>query len=204
MEGVHDLGGRDGFGPVEVEADEPVFHEAWEGRAYGLAIAGMMSGRFNTPMFRHAIERMDPVHYLSSSYYEHWLTAVATLLTESGDVELHGARLSRPVSPRAGDVGLEPPARSPRFTVGDPVQVRDRRPFGHTRCPAYVRGRQGVVERVEPPANVPEIEAHRRELALEPVYGVRFAGTEVWGEAAEPHTSVHVDLYERYLDPADG
>jgi hypothetical protein len=204
MEGVHDLGGRDGFGPVEAEVDEPVFHEAWEGRTFGLAIAAMASGRFNTPMFRHAIERMDPVHYLSSSYYEHWLTAVATLLTESGDVDLDGPRLSRPVSPRAPEVGLEPPATTARFAVGDHVRVRDRRPFGHTRCPAYVRGRHGVVERVEPPANVPEIEAHRRELALEPVYGVRFTGTAVWGEAAEPSTSVHVDLYERYLDRAGG
>lgn len=200
MEGVHDLGGRDGFGPVAVEADEPVFHEPWEGRAYGLAIAGMISGTYNTPMFRHAIERMDPVHYLSSSYYEHWLTSALTLFTEAGVVDVEGAQLSNPVSPRAADVGTEPPAPSPRFAVGDAVVVRARRPFGHTRCPAYVRDRRGVVERVEPPANVPEIEAHLRQLVTEPVYGVRFDGAELWGDAAEPGTSVHVDLYERYLD----
>lgn len=199
MEGVHDLGGRDGFGPVAVEADEPVFHERWEGRAYGLAIGGMISGTFNTPQFRHAIERMDPVHYLSSSYYEHWLTAVATLFTEAGVVEVDG-RLSRPVSPRAAEVGTEDPAPAPRFVVGDRVRVRDRRPFGHTRCPGYVRNKHGVVERVEAPANVPEIEAHLGRLVTEPVYGVRFDGAELWGEAAEPATSVHVDLYERYLD----
>ena len=200
MEGVHDLGGRDGFGPVVVEADEPVFHERWEGRAYGLAISGMISGTYNTPMFRHAIERMDPVHYLSSSYYEHWLTAVTTLFTEAGEVTIDGAPLSRPVSPRAADVLTEPPAPQPRFAVGDRVRVRGVRPFGHTRCPGYVRGRVGVVERVEEPANVPEIEAHLRRQVAETVYGVRFDGAELWGDAGEPGTSVHVDLYERYLD----
>src|SRR5947199_158755 len=84
MDGVHDLGGMQGFGPVEVEADEPVFHDEWEGRTFGLAGAALGSGRFNTPVFRHAIERMDPGHYLTSSYYEHWLTALATLLVEAG------------------------------------------------------------------------------------------------------------------------
>jgi len=198
VNGPHDLGGRDGFGPVVVEPDEPVFHEPWEGRAYGVAIAGMVAGAYSTPMFRHAMERMDPVHYLGSSYYEHWITGAATLLLEAGVVELDGARLARPVSPRAAEVGTEPPAPEPRFAAGD--RVRHRVPFGHTRCPGYVRGRTGVVEHVEAPANVPEIEAHLGELVQEPVYGVRFDGAELWGEAAEPGTSVHVDLYERYLD----
>ena len=200
MEGVHDLGGRDGFGPVVVEVDEPAFHGAWEGRTYGLAIAGMMSGAYNTPMFRHAIERMDPVHYLSSSYYEHWLTAITTLFAEAGIVDVEGAPRSRPTATRAGDVGTEPPAPAARFGVGDNVRVRDRRPFGHTRCPGYVRNKAGVVERVEEPAAVPEIEAHRQEQVLEPIYGVRFDGAELWGDASERGTSVHVDLYERYLD----
>jgi nitrile hydratase subunit beta len=146
---------------------------------------------------------MDPVHYLSSSYYEHWLTGITTLLTEAGDVSIDGARLARPVAPRAAEVGTEPPSPTPRFAAGDAVRVRHRKPFGHTRCPGYVRGRVGTIERVEEPANVPEIEAHLGRQEPETVYGVRFDGVELWGEAAEPGTSVHVDLYERYLDPVD-
>lgn len=197
---MHDLGGRDGFGPVVAEADEPVFHEPWEARAYGLAIMGMASGAYNTPMFRHAIERMDPVHYLTSSYYEHWLTAVTTLFAEEGTVDVDGAPRARPVSSRAAEVGTEPSAPLPRFSVGDRVRVRDRRPYGHTRCPGYVRNKVGVIEQIEEASAVPEIEAHLRQRVLEPVYGVRFDGGELWGEASEPGTSVHIDLYERYLD----
>ncbi|HEX2851414.1 MAG TPA: SH3-like domain-containing protein, partial [Acidimicrobiales bacterium] len=113
--------------------------------------------------------------------------------------------LSRPVSPRAADVGLEAPdgqgpVATPRFRVGDRVRVRERHPFGHTRCPRYVRGHAGVVTRVEGAFPVPEIEVHAGELVSEPTYGVRFDGRELWGDAAEAATSVHVDLYERWLE----
>ncbi len=84
VDGVHDLGGMQGFGPVEVEPDEPTFHGEWEARTFAVAGGALGAGGFNTPMFRHAIERMDPGHYLTSSYFEHWLTAVATLLVEEG------------------------------------------------------------------------------------------------------------------------
>lgn len=209
MDGIHDLGGRDGFGDIDFDPDEPVFHARWEGRVFGTAIAAMMAGGFNTPMFRHAIERMDPAHYLTSSYYEHWLTAVATLATENGLIDSDELvrrtgdfPLSRPVSPRAGDVGLEAPSDAARFSPGDKVRVRERHPFGHTRCPWYVRGKRGVVERFEGNFAVPEIEAHAREQVPEATYGVRFDAHEVWGEAAEPNSSIHVDLYERYLEQA--
>lgn len=210
MDGIHDVGGRDGFGPVVVEPDEPVFHERWEARAYGTAIASMMTGAINASMFRHAIERMEPAHYLTSSYYEHWFTAIATLLVEAGLIHhddlvrrAGSFPLSAPVSPRAADVGLEPPAHGgSRFAVGDAVRVVERHPFGHTRCPAYVRGKPGVIVAGLPPAPVPEIEAHRREIVAEPVYTVRFDGTALWGDAADPSTAVHVDLFERYLEPS--
>jgi nitrile hydratase subunit beta len=212
VDGVHDLGGVDGYGPVAAPPDEPVFAEPWEARAFGVTMAALLTGRFNTPMFRHAIERMDPLHYLSSPYYEHWLTGVTTLLVEGGSIDVDALEeraggavpLARPVSARADAMGLEPTADDPQFRSGDRVRVRDRRPFGHTRCPRYVRGRSGRVERALPPAPVPEIEAHRREVVEEPVYTVRFEGADLWGEAAEAGTAVHVDLYERYLEAAGG
>ena len=84
MNGIHDLGGMHGLGPIRPGPDEPVFHEDWERRMFGLMIATFGGGQFNVDEFRHAIERMDPAHYLESSYYEHWLTAVETLLVEKG------------------------------------------------------------------------------------------------------------------------
>ena len=78
MEGIHDLGGMEGFGAVDVEPDEPVFHDEWEAHVFAIAGAALVAGGFNTPMFRHSIERMRPAHYLGSEYYEHWLTGVAS------------------------------------------------------------------------------------------------------------------------------
>ncbi len=205
MDGIHDLGGMAGFGPVEVEPDEPVFHEPWEGRVFAMAPLAMVAGGFNTPMFRHGIERMDPVHYLISGYYEHWLTSVATLLVESGQIsraELEAAAgsfpLSRPETARS--VTLDGPARH-RFEVGDVVRVRDVHPSGHTRCPDYVRGCTGTVDRLDAPSSVPDTEAHRLGAVSEVVYGVHFSAAELWGGGDGVEGSVHVDLHDRYLEP---
>lgn len=84
MNGIHDLGGMDGLGPIDIEANEPVFHEPWERRVFGMFVSAFAGGHFNVDQFRHAIERMAPAHYLESSYYEHWLHALETLLTENG------------------------------------------------------------------------------------------------------------------------
>jgi len=208
VDGVHDLGGRDGFGLVPVEADEPVFHEPWEGRVFAMAGAvTAASPLFGTPEMRHAIERMEPRHYLAASYYERWLTAVATLLVEKGRIgldELEAAAggwfpLSRPVRAPRTDAG--PDNTQPRFRVGDAVRVKNRHTSGHTRCPGYVRGRRGVVIRFDGPCNFDDVEAHSDGRRVEPLYGVRFDGAELWDEQAEPATSVCVDLFESYLEP---
>jgi nitrile hydratase beta subunit len=209
VDGVHDLGGMQGFGPVVVEADEPVFHHEWEGRTFGFAMGTLGAGGFNTPMFRHAIERMDPGHYLTSSYFEHWLTAVATLVVEAGmisraelDARVGAFPLACAPAVDADDVEIGRRAGEPRFAVRDAVRVRDLQFAGHTRCPRFIRGRAGVVVRIEPTAPVPEVEAHRRERLLEPTYGVRFEAAELWSDTNEANTAIHVDLYERYLEPA--
>ena len=199
MDGVHDLGGREGFGPVAVDPDEPVFASAWEGRTFALTSLALGALRVPTPAFRHAIERMDPAHYLASSYYEHWLTAAATLVVEAGVLDtddLGDMPLSRPVHP--GAVPDVRPVTEPRFAAGDAVRVVDR-PFpGHTRCPGYVRGRPGTVARVGPPGPVPELEAHRRERVPEPTYTVTFAAADLWPGSGADHT-VAVDLYDHDL-----
>jgi nitrile hydratase len=199
VDGIHDLGGREGFGPVVLDDGEPAFVEPWEGRAFGLMMATMMALRVPTPAFRHAIERMDPAHYLASSYYEHWLTAAATLVVEAGAVSLDelpgGFPLSRPPLVDTVDV----PEPEPDLEVGDAVRVRDAPFSGHTRCPGYVRGRPGVVVRVGPLAGIPEVEAHRRERVPEPTYTVRFDAEDLWPGAGHRHT-VAVDLHRHDLE----
>ena len=124
VDGVHDLGGMQGFGPIEPEADEPVFHADWERRAFRLTISCLLTGHLNG-RFRHAIERMDPAWYLASPYYEHWLTATATGLV----VRLDGM-FSVPDVEYHCDRQRSEPTYSVRFeaidlwgTAGDPVHV---------------------------------------------------------------------------------
>jgi len=177
MYGIHDVGGLDGFGPVEVEPDEPYFHEPWERRQFALGI-GAFSILDNGSRFRHSIERMDPAHYLASTYYEHWTTGFATALIETGHLtreELEerapGFPLSRPVSPLAQPhPGAE--ITHPRFAPGDAVRVRQWQWPGHTRCPRYVRGTRGTVERVQGIDSFPDIGPYQGPP--ETVYGVAF------------------------------
>ena len=84
MDGVHDLGGLDGFGPVEHTASEPLFDEEWERRAFRVMIGWIAAQNPPGGRFRHSIERMSPEHYLSSPYYEHWLTGAATMAVDAG------------------------------------------------------------------------------------------------------------------------
>jgi nitrile hydratase subunit beta len=84
MSRIHDVGGMQGFGPVEQEADEPPFHADWEAHAFALNRALLARGVYNLDEFRDAIERMPPQQYLASSYYERWFHAVTTLLVDKG------------------------------------------------------------------------------------------------------------------------
>ena len=205
VELAHDLGGRAGLGVPVVEDDEPVFHAPWERTARALVYAAMPAHpNPTTSAFRHAIERMDPEHYLASSYYEHWLTAAATVAVESGVVErseLEAAAggsfpLSRaPVEPHVDGTGAQ------RFAVGDRVRVVAAEHGGHSRCPGYVRGREGTVVRVDGRFSLPDVEAHSARRVVEGTYGVRFAARELWGDADE-RAVVHVDLWDSYLEPA--
>jgi len=207
MDGVHDLGGLAGFGRVEVEANEPIFHEEWERRVFRINTAALLAGLVGGGSFRHSIERMAPEQYLSSSYYEHWLTGLATLLVEGAVVdhdELErraGGRfpLSRP------DRGVAPDASAgdrvePRFGVGRRVRVREWHPLGHTRAPRYVQGKRGVVTRLDGAFSLPDVEAHSESKRLEPTYSVRFTADELWGDGGSPGESVQVDLWESYLE----
>ena len=209
MDGIHDLGGMSGFGAVEPEPDEPVFHEPWEARAFALNALGIVVlGAYNTDEYRHAVERMRPAHYLGASYYERMLTGVATLLVEKGVVEREdlearaggGFPLAEPAARVTPDAAAGTTAA--RFAVGQRVAVRDMHPAGHTRVPRYVRGKRGVVVHVTPPFSFPDTSAHGGPSRSEPTYHVRFAARELWAEAAGANESVVVDLWDSYLEPA--
>jgi nitrile hydratase subunit beta len=203
MDGIHDLGGFQGFGLVEVEVDEPLFRSEWERRIFRLVMAAMLSGQLGGKL-RYAVERIDPETYLTSSYYERWLTGVATVLVEAGVLDrgdLDG-RL-RQTFPLAGPIRgpiLADPGRSseqPRFSVGDRVVVREWHPLGHTRAPRYVRGKRGTIVRFDGAFSLPDVEMHCAERRIEPTYSIRFEAIELWGDTGDP---VHVDLWESYLE----
>jgi nitrile hydratase beta subunit len=215
MNGVHDMGGMHGFGPVEPEPDEPVFHAEWERRVYALTSA--TPGTWTGDEDRFVCESLPPAEYLSKSYYDVWLTAFETLLVTHGQVssaELATGRASRP-SPapqgvlRAEDVPAfvarvrsdERPASAPvRFGPGDRVRARIMNPAGHTRLPRYVRGRPGTIARVHGYHVFPDTNAHG--LGEEPhwLYSVAFAAADLWGEAGNPRDEVLVDMWEPYLE----
>jgi nitrile hydratase subunit beta len=211
MDGIHDLGGMSGFGAVEIERDEPTFHERWEARAFALNNLGVRGlHAYNVHEYRHAVERMDPAHYLAASYYERWLTGMATLFVEKGVVtrdELEaraGGRfpLSRPAAEVKEVTVAVDAATAPRFAAGDSVLVRDMRPAGHTRLPRYVRGKRGVVVRLSRPFELPDLAGHALPAPAEPTYHVEFEARELWREAAESRATVVVDLWQCYLEAA--
>jgi len=206
VDGIHDLGGMQGLGPVVHSPAESAFADRWEAvaRALMAVVAGVVEASGGE--FRHSIERMEPGHYLTSSYYEHWLTAAATLAVEHGlvtraDLEARASGrfpLSGPVlAPAVVDAG--PDVSEPRFGVGDRVRVREWHPPGHTRCPRYVRGKAGTVVRVDGTHSVPDIEAHGAARRYEPTYSVRFDAAGLWRDG-QNGVSVHVDLWDSYLE----
>lgn len=204
MDGVHDLGGRQGFGPVRFTHNAPALHASWEGRAnvlYGIAVR---LGIINMDEYRHAIERMDPRHYLTASYYERSLTGLATLCVEKGVVsqaELESlAGGAFPLAlPAAGGRGNAADRR--RFALGERVRVKDEHVAGHVRMPGYLRGKTGVVVGVSPLTPFPDAHAHGLEAEDEPTYDVRFRSEDLWPQGAES-ALVHASIFESYMEPA--
>jgi hypothetical protein len=193
VNGVHDLGGQQGHGPVVAEPQEPVFHERWEGRVYALISLARRRGLFNLDEMRRTIESMPPAEYLRASYYQRWLFALEQLLEEK-DVR------GRTPSHEAEPVKSEPPRIEPRFKIGDPVRTRLMNPAHHTRLPRYARGKAGTVVAAHGPYLLPDLHAHGKGLVWQPVYTVRFSTRELWGEEGHERDSVSLDLWEEYLE----
>lgn len=216
MNGVHDMGGLQNFGPVAPDADEPLFHHAWERRALGLTLAMGGAGLWNLDQSRSARESLPPAQYLSSSYYRIWVDGLCKLMLERGLVtpeELADGRMrDRPaktfapltaerVSPALlrGSSTQRQLAGSARFSVGDAVRARVINPPSHTRLPRYCRGRPGSIAKLHGAHVFPDANACGKGEQPQWLYTVRFEAADLWG----PDTSaaaVHVDCWESYLE----
>jgi nitrile hydratase beta subunit len=202
MDGVHDLGGRQGFGRIRYRAGAPAFHAAWEKRVNALYGMAVKRGIFNMDEYRHAIERMSPRHYLSASYYERSLTSLATLCVEKGVVtreELESLAkghfpLSEPSAPGRSNL----PGRE-RFQPGARVRVKNDFFAGHVRMPGYIRGKSGVVVSESPVYPFPDAHAHGVKAVDEPTYDVAFRAEDLWPNSADP-ALVHVGVFQSYLE----
>ena len=201
------MGGMDGFGPMQIEKDEPVFHHEWEKRMYGLALTAAREGR-NVDEFRHAIERIPAPVYLASSYYERWLNAIMTLLVEKGRVTREeliaaGADPVAPAQPANTFAGKPSTMRRgrARYHEGDRVIARNLNPAGHTRLPRYIRGKRGVIARDWGIYTFADSNAHHAGERAQHVYSVEFAARELWGADAPHRDTLRIDLWEDYLQP---
>jgi len=218
MDGIHDLGGRQGYGPIDVGEPEEPFHAEWEARMLGIVRAMSRPAPWSIDWFRHVRELIEPVDYLTRPYYDQWLQTYAAMMVNSGVAtveELASGKssaaipdLAPPMTPEAvagatrNTVRFDRPALAPaRFATGDAVRARlDANP-GHTRLPQYVRGRRGEVTVCHGAHVLPDASAAGEERA-ETLYTVSFAATELWPEATAAADRVHLDLWESYLDAA--
>jgi nitrile hydratase subunit beta len=219
MNGAQDLGGQMGFGPVIPEKDEPLFHGGWEKRALALTLCAGGMGQWSIDESRHARETLHPVDYLASSYYEIWIKGLEKLLTRYAFVTAEelkaGTALTPPATPKrilkaeavAGVLARGGPtnrdkAGNPRFKVGDAVRTIMISPSGHTRLPRYARGKTGKVVMLHGAHVFPDASAHGQGDQPDWLYTVEFSGQELWGRDADPHSSISIDAWEAYLEPA--
>jgi nitrile hydratase len=218
MNGVHDMGGQQGHGPVLHEKNEPVFHAAWEGRIYALNRAMRAWRKWSLDTDRHALELLPPLDYLRMSYYERWVHRLEAQLVQYGLVSkeeiesgkaVPGSKATPALSLANSDSWLsrgiassEEPRVRPLFKVRQRVRARNINPTGHTRLPRYARGKIGVIVRDHGVYLFPDTNAHVLGEKRQHVYSVRFAARELWGEHASPRDSVHLDLWDDYLERA--
>jgi nitrile hydratase subunit beta len=218
MDGVHDMGGMDGFGKVEVEQNEPPFHEPWEGRVLAMQRAMGYAGAWHIDHSRFAQERLPPVTYLSASYYQRWALAMEKNVLERGYVtpdelaaghaQTPGKPLKRKLTPDVVSAGLtrssfyrqqQGPAQ---FKPGDRVRTKNIHPASHTRLPRYARDKVGTVEMCHGCHMYPDSVAADQGDNPQWLYTVVFEARELWGDDADPTIKISIDAFEPYLERA--
>jgi len=217
MDGIHDMGGMHGFGKVEAEPDEPVFHSDWEGRVLALNRAMACTGATNIDQSRAAIEALPPDVYLTSSYYKKWALGLEARLVKyglAGADEIKAGHASHPGKAIARKLSVEDvpnsltrgsfarPAPAPaRFKPGDRVRTKNIHPATHTRLPRYARDKVGTVEALRGCHVFPDAVVLGKGEDPQWLYTVLFDGRELWGDSAEPSLQVSIEAFEPYLEP---
>jgi nitrile hydratase beta subunit len=220
MNGVHDMGGMHGMGPIEIEKDEPVFHGYWEARTYVLNIATRAWRKWSIDTGRHEIELLPASDYLRMSYYEKWFVRLVALLVKTGMVTREEIESGKPAP---GSPKLTPALKAervaaaalnraipsshdrsikPRFKMGQRVRARNINPIGHTRLPRYARGKVGKIDRDHGVHIFPDTNAHGMGEKRQHVYSVKFTARELWGDQASARDSVYIDMWDDYLERA--
>lgn len=221
MNGIHDMGGMQCFGPIAVEPpDSPPFHSEWERRMFALNFALGGLGLWTLDMARAEMEATPPDQYmLGDDYFRRWalrLERFALKFDLVKEDEFAAGRSLRP--PREGlkpalaaDIVPELAAKGKStaralsqaalFKMGDFVRARDLNPEHHTRQPRYIRGRTGKIVGVYGGHVFPDTNSVGRE---DPqwLYAVSFSGRSLWGPDADPKLEVVVDCWEPYLEAA--
>jgi nitrile hydratase beta subunit len=218
MNGIHDMGGMHGLGTIQVEKNEPVFHERWEGRVIAMRRAVAAGGKITLGL-REAIESIPAEAYLRMSYYERWFTALIEQLVASGLVTRAEIESGKPAKGSLKATPALKPADAatlsfrvpgamlkvevaPRFKAGARVRARNINRVGHTRLPRYARGKTGVIEHDRGVQAFPDTHLPAPVQSAQHVYAVRFTARELWGEEASLKDAVYLDLWEDYLEPA--
>jgi nitrile hydratase subunit beta len=219
VNGVHDMGGMHGMGPIEPQKNEPMFHARWESRIFALRRAMRPWNKWNGNSSRHQIELIPAAEQLRLSYYAKQVEAFHELIAKSGLVtpaELASGKRARG-SPKAvpllkadevpafvakGAPASRQVAVTSRFQAGQSVRARNINPVAHTRLPRYARGKTGTIDRDHGVYIFPDTNAHGLGEKPQHVYAVRFAARELWGEEASPRDSVYIDMWDDYLEHA--
>ena len=220
MNGIHDMGGMDNFGPVVPEENEPVFHDDWERKIFALTIAMFPAGYCNVDEMRRTTECIEPAVYLRAKYYQKWLLTLESIALEKDiltEEEIESGRsireeggfkldavpaemiqyaMSNPISARV-DKEIEP-----KFKVGDEIIAKNLHPLHHTRIPRYIRGKRGVIEQDHGVFLLADTNAHGGPDKPQHVYTVKFSARELWGEDAAPKDTLCIDLHDDYMDHA--
>ena len=218
MDGVHDMGGMDGFGKVVAEENEPPFHAPWEGRVLAMQRAMGYAGAWHIDHSRFAQEKLPPLDYLGSSYYRRWMLAMESNVTERGYAspeELKaghalsaGKNLPRKMTLETIGAGLcrssfyRPQQGPAKFKPGDRVRTLNIHPQTHTRLPRYARDKVGVIELCHGCHMYPDSVATDRGDNPQWLYTVVFDSRELWGPDADPTLKISIDAFEPYLEKA--
>ena len=219
MDGIHDLGGKPGYGQVDRKESHVVFQDRWEAAVFAMTNAIVPAGAFqNIDRFRHAIERIDPEAYLQHGYYGRWLGAIESLLHEAGIVdqlELNQRAIEFGASeedlvaaqpadqadargpPPGGQGSRREVITAPRFSVGDRIKSRAWSVTGHTRLPAYARGKIGLIITWHQGWVFPDTNAHGLGEQPQHLYTVQFRSEDLWGKSG---FTVSLDFFESYLE----